>query len=48
MQLNESAVKIILGTRMSERQFQHMRMVEGFEELEKARERVENNASSKK
>ena len=47
-QLKESAVKTILGTRMSKRQFQQVRMVEGFEELEKAREQVENNASSEK
>ena len=33
-QLKQSAVKTILGKRMSKRQFQQARMVEGFEELE--------------
>lgn len=33
---------------MSKRQFQQARMVEGFEELEEARQRVETNTDSKK
>ena len=48
MQLKQSAVKTVLGTRMSKRQFQHVRMVEGFEELEEARQRAESNTGSKK
>ena len=36
--LKQSAVKTVLGTRMSKRQFQQVRMVEGFEELEEARQ----------
>ena len=47
-QLKQSAVKTILGTRTSKRQFQQIRMVEGFQELEEARQRVESNTDSKK
>lgn len=47
-QLKQSAVKTILGTRMSKWQFQQARMMEGFEELEEARQRVESNTDSKK
>ena len=47
-QLKQSAVKTVLGTRMSKRQFQQVRMAESFEELEEARQRVESNTDSKK